>query len=106
MNVYDNDNSQANPVLRDLKFRQAISWAVDKQKIVDTALSGYGAVGQSIIGPFTDGAWTPSPEETFGYDMAKAAAAARRGRLHGLERRRHQGGQEGQAHRVATLDPE
>ncbi len=73
MNVYENDNSQANPVLRDLKFRQAISWAVDKQKIVDTALSGYGAVGQSIIGPFTDGAWTPSPEETFGYDMAKAA---------------------------------
>jgi len=73
MNVYDNDNSQANPVLRDLKFRQAISWAVDKQKIIDTALSGYGSVGQSIIGPFTDGAWTPSPEETFGYDMAKAA---------------------------------
>jgi peptide/nickel transport system substrate-binding protein len=73
MNVYDSDNSQANPVLRDLKFRQAISWAVDKQKIIDTALSGYGEVGQSIIGPFTDGAWTPSPEETFGYDMAKAA---------------------------------
>jgi peptide/nickel transport system substrate-binding protein len=73
MNVYDNDNSQANPVLRDLKFRQAISWAVDKQKIIDTALSGYGSVGQSIIGPFTDGAWTPPPEETFGYDMAKAA---------------------------------
>jgi peptide/nickel transport system substrate-binding protein len=73
MNVYDNDNSQANPVLRDLKFRQAISWAVDKQKIIDTALSGYGDVGQSIIGPFTDYAWTPTPEETFGYDMAKAA---------------------------------
>jgi len=73
MNVYDNDNSQANPVLRDLKFRQAISWAVDKQKIVDTALSGYGEVGQSIIGPFSDYAWTPPPEETFGYDMTKAA---------------------------------
>ena len=73
MNVYDNDNSQGNPVLRDLKFRQAISWAVDKQKIVDTGLSGYGEVGQSIIGPFTDYAWTPTPEETFGYDMAKAA---------------------------------
>ncbi len=73
MNVYDSDDSQANPVLRDLKFRQAISWAVDKQKIVDTALNGYGEVGQSIIGPFTDYAWTPPPEETFGYDMAKAA---------------------------------
>ncbi len=73
MNVYDSDDSQANPVLRDLEFRQAISWAVDKQKIVDTALSGYGEVGQSIIGPFTNYAWTPTPEETFGYDMAKAA---------------------------------
>ena len=29
-------------------------------------------VGQSIIGPFTDDAWTPTPEETFGYDLAKA----------------------------------
>ncbi|MBE0528632.1 MAG: ABC transporter substrate-binding protein, partial [Thermoleophilia bacterium] len=73
MNVYDSDDSQANPVLRDLKFRQAISWAVDKQKIIDTALSGYGSVGQSIIGPFTDYAWTPPPEETFGYDMERAA---------------------------------
>ena len=73
MNVYDSNNSQANPVLRDLKFRQAISWAVDKQKIIATALSGYGDVGESIIGPFTDYAWTPTPEETFGYDMAKAA---------------------------------
>jgi peptide/nickel transport system substrate-binding protein len=73
MNVYDSDDSQANPVLRDLEFRKAISWAVDKQKVVDTALNGYGDVGQSIIGPFTDYAWEPSPEQTFGYDMAKAA---------------------------------
>ena len=72
MNVYDNDNSQGNPVLRDLAFRQAVSWAVDKQKIVDTALSGYGGVGQSIIGPFTDFAWTPAPEETFGFDLEKS----------------------------------
>ena len=73
MNCYDSPDSLGDPVLRDPAFRQAISWAVDKQKIIDTALSGYGSVGQSIIGPFTDGAWTPPPEETFGYDMAKAA---------------------------------
>ncbi len=72
MNVYDSDDSQANPVLRDLAFREAISWAVDKQKVVDTALNGYGEVGQSIIGPWTDGAWTPSPEETFGFDLEKS----------------------------------
>jgi peptide/nickel transport system substrate-binding protein len=72
MNVYDSDNSQANPVLRDLAFRQAISWAVDKQKVVDTALSGYGEVGQSIIGPWTDGHWAPAPEQTFGFDLEKS----------------------------------
>ena len=72
MNVYDSDDSQANPVLRDLAFREAVSWAVDKQAIIDTALSGYGEVGQSIIGPWTDGAWTPSEEETFGFDLEKS----------------------------------
>ena len=72
MNVYDNANSRANPVLRDTAFRQAISWAVDKQKIVDTAMGGYAQVGQSILIPSTDGAWTPSAAETFGYDLEKA----------------------------------
>ncbi len=72
MNVYDSESSMANPALRDLKFREAISWAVDKQNIVDTCLGGYAEVGQSIIGPFTDGAWTPTPEETFGFDLEKS----------------------------------
>ena len=72
MNVYDNPNSLANPVLRDVKFRQAISWAVDKQKIVDTCMGGYATVGQSICNPGTDGAWTPTEAETFGFDLEKA----------------------------------
>ena len=71
-NSYDNPNSLANPVLRDVKFRQAISWAVDKQKIVDTAWGGYAQVGQSILHPTTDGYWTPSAAETFGFDLEKA----------------------------------
>ena len=72
MNVYDSNDSMANPVLRDLAFRQAISWAVDKPNIVATCLDGYGDVGQSIIGPFTDDAWTPPAAETFGFDLAKS----------------------------------
>ena len=72
MNTYDNPNSLANPVLRDVKFRQAVSWAVDKQKIVDACVGGYGDVGQSILVPSTDGAWTPSDAERFGYDPEKA----------------------------------
>jgi len=74
MNVYQDRRSLGNPVLRDVAFRRAISWAVDKRTIVDTCLYGYGAVGQSIIVPGTDGAWAPSPEEAFGFDLPKAAA--------------------------------
>jgi len=72
MNCYDDPSSLGNPVLRDEAFRQAISWAVDKQKIVDTCMSGYADVGQSILVPSTDYAWTPTDAEKFGYDLEKA----------------------------------
>ena len=72
MNVYDSPNSLGNPVLKDEKFRQAISWAVDKQKIVQTAFGGYAQVGQSILTPTVDYAWTPPADMTFGYDLEKA----------------------------------
>jgi len=73
MNCYDNSNSLGNPVLRDPKFRQAISWAVDKQKIVDFAYGGYAKVGQGIITPDVPTYyWTPAPDITFGFDIAKA----------------------------------
>ncbi len=74
MNVYQDGDSLGNPVLRDVAFRRAISWAVDKRAIVATCLGGYGTVGQSIIVPGTDGAWAPSAEEAFGFDLTKAGA--------------------------------
>jgi peptide/nickel transport system substrate-binding protein len=72
MNVYNSPNSLGNPVLKDEKFRQAISWAVDKQKIVQTCFGGYAQVGQSILTPTVDYAWTPAADMTFGYDLEKA----------------------------------
>ena len=73
MNCYDSPDSLGDPVLRDPKFRQAISWAVDKQKIVDFAYGGYATVGQSIITPDVPTyPWAPSAEETFGFDLEKA----------------------------------
>ncbi len=72
MNTYASPNSLANPVLQDMKFRQAISWAVDKQKIVATCMGGYADVGESILVPSTDDAWTPTDAEKFGYDLEKA----------------------------------
>jgi peptide/nickel transport system substrate-binding protein len=73
MNCYDSPDSLGNPVLRDPKFRRAISWAVDKQKIVDFAYGGRATVGQGIITPDVPTYfWEPSPEETFGFDLEKA----------------------------------
>jgi len=72
MNVYDSPNSLGNPVLKDEKFRQAISWAVDKQKIVQTCFGGYAQVGESILTPTVDYAWTPPADIKFGYDLEKA----------------------------------
>ena len=72
MNVYDDPDSLANPVLKDVKFRQAIAWAIDKQKIVDSCMGGYATVGSSICGPGTDGAWTPTEDEAFGFDLEKS----------------------------------
>ena len=75
MNCYDSPDSLGAPVLRDPAFRKAISWAVDKQKIVDFAYGGYAKVGQSIITPDVPiYAWSPAPEETFGFDLEKAKA--------------------------------
>ena len=55
-----------------MKFRQAVSWAVDKSKIVATCMGGYADVGESILVPSTDDAWTPTDAEKFGYDPEKA----------------------------------
>ena len=75
MNCYDSKDSLGNPVLRDEKFRQAISWAVDKAKLVQVADNGYGKVGQGIITPEIPlYYWQPTPEEAFGFDLTKAGS--------------------------------
>ncbi len=75
MNCYTSPNSLGNPVLNDEKFRQAISWAVDKTKLVQIADSGYGKVGQGIITPeIPTYYWQPAPGEAFGFDLAKAGS--------------------------------
>ena len=41
MNCYEG-TSRGNPVLRDVAFRQALNWAIDRQRIVDLAWAGQG----------------------------------------------------------------
>jgi len=71
-NCYDSPDSKGNPVLLDPKFRQALEWAVDRQKVVDTAFYGYAKVGSTLIVPYSDYHWEPAADQLYGYDAAKA----------------------------------
>jgi len=73
-NCYDSPNSMGNPVLLDQKFRQALEWAVDRQKVVDLAMNGYAKVGSTLLVPYSPYAWTPPQSEQYTYDPAKANA--------------------------------
>ncbi len=61
-----------NPALRDPAVRTAISWAIDRQTIVDKLLAGYGEIGTTVVPPFsTFYHFQPTPEETIGFDIDK-----------------------------------
>jgi peptide/nickel transport system substrate-binding protein len=65
--------STGNPALRDPALRTAISWAIDRNTIVDKVLAGYGSVGTTIVPPFaTFYHYEPTPDETIGFDIDKA----------------------------------
>ena len=73
LNTYTGKESLGNPALRDPAFRQALAWAVDKQGIIDLAYAGFGTVAQGIITPdVPEYFWTPAPDATVGFDLAKA----------------------------------
>ena len=73
-NCYNSPNSKGNPVLLDPKFRQALNYAVDRQKIVETAFYGYGTVGSTLIVPYSPYHWQPPAAGMYTYDPAKANA--------------------------------
>ncbi len=69
--------SLGNPVLRDVKFRQALNWAVDKQRMADLAYQGYADPGDSMFevdfyDPSLDWHWTPPADVAYGFDLEKA----------------------------------
>jgi len=78
-NCYDSPASLGNPVLKDPAFRQALNYAIDKQKIVDIALSGYAVPADTLIisGYYRDPDWNwqPPAGTAFAYDPAKAGEA-------------------------------
>jgi peptide/nickel transport system substrate-binding protein len=72
MNCYDDPNSMGNPVLLDKSFRQAINWAVDRDKVVSVAAAGYATVGSTLVPPYSPYHWQPGADQLFTYDPAKA----------------------------------
>jgi peptide/nickel transport system substrate-binding protein len=71
--------SGGNPVLRDWKFRNALNWAVDKQKLVSLAYEGYATPGSTLFepnfyDPTLDWHWTPPASEAYTFDLTKAGA--------------------------------
>ena len=70
--------SLGNPVLKDWRFRQALNYAVDKDKIDQIVYSGNAKPG---VTPITTGyyknpdwAWTPPAGQAYTFDLAKAGA--------------------------------
>ncbi|HEY8373530.1 MAG TPA: ABC transporter substrate-binding protein [Pseudonocardiaceae bacterium] len=61
------------PALKDVRVRQAIAQAIDRQAIVDRVMGGYAEVGAGYIPPvFADYHWKPSPEQEWKFDLAAA----------------------------------
>jgi peptide/nickel transport system substrate-binding protein len=62
-----------NPVLKDKRVRQAISWSIDRKTLVQRVLSGYGTPGSSIIPPIYHSLhYQPPPGQAYSYNPARA----------------------------------
>ena len=68
--------SRGNPVLKDVRFRQALNWAVDKDKICAIAYGGHARPASTVITADyykdPDWHWEPPAAEKYGFDLEKA----------------------------------
>jgi peptide/nickel transport system substrate-binding protein len=76
-NCYEEPTSQGHPVLRDVRFRQALAWAIDKERLAEIGWGGYARPATTIMPPGEwpddfDAHYEPTPEETYGFDLDKA----------------------------------
>jgi peptide/nickel transport system substrate-binding protein len=75
-NCYNQASSLGNPVLRDWRFRNALNYAIDKQRLCDLAHDGLAQPATTIIPPNTwvnpDYHWQPPASQAYTFDLAKA----------------------------------
>ena len=77
LNCYDKPSSLGNPVLRDVRFRNALNYAIDRDKLCRLAYEGLAAPATTILPPNTwfnpDYHWQPPADETYTFDLTKAS---------------------------------
>jgi len=72
-NCYKSLKSKGNPLLLDVRIRQAINWAIDKPAIAAIAMDKLAPAGTSLLSPVdTFFHWNVPPAEQYSYDPAKA----------------------------------
>ena len=72
-NCYESPKSKGDPLLLDVRIRQAINWAMDKEAIATVSMSGLAVTGTSLLSPVdTFYHWNVPAAEQYTYDPAKA----------------------------------
>jgi len=78
-NCYTGGPSLGNPVLKDWRFRQALQWAIDKNKLCAIAYGGMAKPADTVITADyyhdPDWHWTPPADQAYHFDLAKASQA-------------------------------
>ena len=75
MNCYKSPKSKGNRLLLDVRIRQAIDYAIDKQQIANVAMDGLAPVASSLLSPVQEYyRWQVPADQQYTYDPAKAKA--------------------------------
>ena len=76
-NCYTNGPSLGNPVLKDWRFRQALQWAIDHNKLVQIAYGGLAQPATSVLvsnlWTDPDWHWQPPADQMYTFDLNKAS---------------------------------
>ena len=71
INCWTDAASGGNPLLKDKTVRQAIEYAIDKEKIVQMAYGGEGEVGTTLLNPGQFYHYEPAGDELRSYNIEK-----------------------------------
>ena len=72
-NCWDSPKSKGDPLTRDVAIRQAVAWAIDREKINTLSMGGLATTGAAMFGPAQPyWQWTPPADQAYSYDPEKA----------------------------------